>query len=133
MPSPVLKVEGRGNGIKTVLMNLKDIGDSLHRHPDELLQYISKTLGTQLIKEETRFIINGSHSEDKINNSIDKYIDKFVLCGKCYKPDTRYSIESKQLFLKCSGCGEKKIISHDFTRTIMKNESYLLFSKQMAL
>ena len=33
MPRLITKVEGRGNGIKTRLVNMADVGKALHRNP----------------------------------------------------------------------------------------------------
>lgn len=33
MPRLVTKVEGRGNGIKTRLVNIVEVGDAIHRDP----------------------------------------------------------------------------------------------------
>ena len=33
MPRMITKVEGRGNGIKTRLVNVADVGKALHRDP----------------------------------------------------------------------------------------------------
>lgn len=44
MPKPVLKIEGKGNGIKTNLLNLHDIAKAL-RCPDEcnINHYINRS------------------------------------------------------------------------------------------
>lgn len=39
MPRIFGKVEGRGNGIKTVLMNVKDVADSLKREAPEVTKF----------------------------------------------------------------------------------------------
>ena len=39
MPRILAKVEGRGNGIKTVVVNMKDVADALHRGPAEVTKF----------------------------------------------------------------------------------------------
>ena len=46
MPSLVVKVEGKGNGIKTVILNLDDVARSLGRPSIYLMKYFSCKLGT---------------------------------------------------------------------------------------
>lgn len=36
MPEPILKLEGRGNGAKTALTNMKALAASLHREPERM-------------------------------------------------------------------------------------------------
>ena len=44
MPKLVAKVEGKGNGIKTNIVNLKEIATAIHRPPE----YVCKYFGTEL-------------------------------------------------------------------------------------
>ena len=39
MPAVYGKIEGRGNGIKTVIPNISDVGLSLHRSPAEVNKF----------------------------------------------------------------------------------------------
>jgi translation initiation factor 5 len=39
MPRLQAKVEGRGNGVKTVVINMKDVADALHRGPAEVTKF----------------------------------------------------------------------------------------------
>lgn len=39
MPRLVAKIEGRGNGIKTVVVNCQDIATSLHRNTAEVCKF----------------------------------------------------------------------------------------------
>ena len=39
MPRLQAKIEGRGNGVKTVVINMKDVADALHRGPGEVTKF----------------------------------------------------------------------------------------------
>jgi translation initiation factor 5 len=47
MPKLVSKIEGRGNGIKSVIVNGPAIADSLHRPVSHLIKYFGCELGAQ--------------------------------------------------------------------------------------
>ena len=52
MPRVVTKVEGSGNGIKTVLPNLQDVADALKRPPNHPLKFCGIELGALTIYDE---------------------------------------------------------------------------------
>ncbi|GAX73568.1 hypothetical protein CEUSTIGMA_g1019.t1 [Chlamydomonas eustigma] len=67
MPKLVAKVEGRGNGIKTNIVNNVDIAKALARPPEYVLKYYGCELGAQTnfeVKTGTS-IVNGSHDNKK--------------------------------------------------------------------
>lgn len=45
MPRMVTKIEGRGNGIKTVLVNASAVGDSLNRPAGHITKFFGCELG----------------------------------------------------------------------------------------
>ena len=47
MPPLQAKIEGRGNGIKTVLVNIVDLSTALHRDPAEITKFFGTELGSQ--------------------------------------------------------------------------------------
>ena len=47
---------------------------------------------TQIDKKNERFIVNGSHDADKMQDILDGYIKKFVLCQKCENPETKLTV-----------------------------------------
>lgn len=47
MPPMQAKIEGRGNGIKTVLVNIVDLSTALHREPAEITKFFGTELGSQ--------------------------------------------------------------------------------------
>jgi hypothetical protein len=48
MPRLQAKVEGRGNGIKTLIVNVTDIGLALNRDAPEICKFFGTELGSQL-------------------------------------------------------------------------------------
>lgn len=43
---------------------------------------------TQVDLKNDRFIVNGSHDAPKLQQLLDIFIKKFVLCPECHNPET---------------------------------------------
>jgi translation initiation factor 5 len=78
------KIEGKGNGIKTVIVNLTSVANSLARPPSHVIKYFGFELGAQTntSPNDDRWIINGAHDANKLQDYLDGFISKFVLCKK---------------------------------------------------
>jgi len=109
MPLVFGKIEGRGNGIKTVIPNITDVALSLHRAPAEINKFFGCELGAQTTYnvETDRAVVNGAHTDSDLQNLMKRYIDKFVLCPGCGLPETDYKIKSNQITHRCKACGFK--------------------------
>jgi translation initiation factor 5 len=109
MPKIMGKVEGRGNGIKTVLVNVVEVAQSLNREPPEVTKFFGTELGAQTIysEESDRAVVNGAHTENDLQEKIKVYIEKFVLCATCKLPETHYKIKDGVINQKCLACGSK--------------------------
>jgi translation initiation factor 5 len=103
------KIEGKGNGIKTVIVNLSSVAQSLAREPAHIIKYFGFELGAQTNTNPTddRWIINGAHEASKLQDYLDGFIAKFVLCKKCKNPETDMSFSDGGIVLKCKACGER--------------------------
>ncbi|CAI7637286.1 unnamed protein product [Penicillium palitans] len=103
------KVEGKGNGIKTVVVNLNSVAQSLSRPPAYLIKYFGFELGAQANAKpsDERWIINGSHDAPKLQDYLDGFISKFVLCKKCKNPETDVFIKDEKITLDCKACGQR--------------------------
>ena len=112
MPKLIPKLEGRGNGSKTCLVNCKEIAQALHRSPDELCKFFGVELGTQsTYGQDERAILNGHHTYDILYTALTKYIEVFVICPHCRQPEVpKYKIKGDDIHLKCVGCGNNSII-----------------------
>lgn len=102
------KIEGKGNGIKTVVVNLNTVAQSLARPPEYVIKYFGFELGAQANAKPTddRWIINGAHDAPKLQDYLDGFIDKFVLCKKCKNPETEVILKDR-ILLDCKACGQR--------------------------
>lgn len=53
-------------------------------------KYFGCELGaqTQIDLKNERYIVNGSHDAEKLQDILDGFIEKFVLCPECDNPET---------------------------------------------
>jgi len=103
------KVEGKGNGIKTVITNLSSIANSLARPGNVVIKYFGFELGAQTNQDpkDDRWIINGAHEASKLQDSLDGFINKFILCKKCKNPETDFVFKDGRILLDCKACGQR--------------------------
>lgn len=125
MPPITAKVEGKGNGIKTVIVNMVEIAKALGRSPEYSTKYFGCELGaqTQIDTKNERYIVNGEHEAKRLQDLLDGFIKKFVLCGKCGNPETNMVIKSEKISLQCIACGNVTAVDmrHKLTTFILKN------------
>lgn len=125
MPPILSKTEGRGNGIKTAIGNLAEVARALGRPPAYVVKFFGYELGAQTsINEETdRYHVNGAHDSNELQDSLDNFINRFVLCGACKNPETEIQIEKGLLQKDCKACGQITPIDlkHKLSSYILKN------------
>jgi len=100
-------IKGFFKGKKTVLSNFAQIASHIRRNPELLQKFLSRELATQISKEGNNLVLNAKISSKKINPKIEQYVEEFVLCTECRKPDTELVKEGKQTMLHCLACGAK--------------------------
>ncbi|KAK5174525.1 eukaryotic translation initiation factor 5 [Saxophila tyrrhenica] len=119
------KIEGKGNGIKTVIVNLSNVADQLDRPPSYVIKYFGFELGAQtnIDPKDDRWIINGAHEATKLQDYLDGFISKFVLCKDCKNPETVVSVKEGDIILDCKACGMRTKADgrHKLGAFILKN------------
>ncbi|KAL8945761.1 MAG: hypothetical protein Q9222_007742 [Ikaeria aurantiellina] len=120
------KVEGKGNGIKTVIVNLSSVAGSLSRPPSYVIKYFGFELGAQtnINPSDDRWIINGSHEASKLQDYLDGFISRFVLCKNCKNPETDVVFKDDRILLDCKACGQRSNVDPrlKLSSFIMKNQ-----------
>ena len=129
-----LQIEGRGNGIKTNIVNNVDIAKALERPPEctvcffafslnkppfsrrrrltqlftaDVLKFFGFELGaqTKFDKKSGTCIVNGAHEAARLSELLEIFIKKFVQCYSCGNPETVVKIKRENILLKCKACG----------------------------
>jgi len=125
MPRLQAKVEGKGNGIKAVVVNMVDIARALAKPPTYVTKYFGFELGaqTQLDIKAERYIVNGCHDAGKMQDILDGFIKKYVLCEKCENPETVLKVKKNMIGASCKACGHIFTLDmrHKLTTFIVKN------------
>lgn len=127
MPRICAKVEGKGNGIKTVIVNMPEVAKALGRPATYPTKYFGCELGaqTQFDFKNERFIVNGSHDSAKLQDLLDGFIRKFVLCPECDNPETELIVSTKRNTISqgCKACGYHGLLefNHKLNTFILKN------------
>ena len=105
------KVEGRIQGNKTIISNFAQICSVIRRKPEHVAKFLFKELATPGKIDNSWLVLNRKISSGKINDKIAFYVNEFVLCKECGKPDTEIIKQDGFLFLHCLACGAKKSLS----------------------
>jgi len=120
------KIEGKGNGIKTVIVNLHNVADQLARPPNYVIKYFGFELGAQtnIDPKDDRWIVNGAHEASKLQEHLDGFINKFVLCKDCKNPETVINCKDGDIILDCKACGQRSHadIRHKLASFILKTQ-----------
>lgn len=104
-----------GKGNTTKIENLSSIAHQLGRDPDIIANFLKKELGTSVKKiagdkngskssrsnQEQKYSIGGQFSVDQLEDLLEKFIDREILCQQCGNPETSVENGSK----RCRACG----------------------------
>lgn len=101
------KAEGMVEGNKTIITNFKQICDVLRRKCEHLAKFLQRELAAPGKIEGERLILVKKVPSSRINEKIKEYVEEFVLCKECKKPDTELIKQDEFLFLHCLACGAK--------------------------
>lgn len=103
----VRKPEIDYEGIKTIIRNFYSIALCLRRKPEHLARFLYKNLASYGEIAGERLILGRKISKEMIQNKISLYVDEYVRCSKCGKPDTELIEEGNNSYIKCLACGTK--------------------------
>lgn len=108
MPGLQRKVCGRGNGIRTQLVNCALVARALHRPAGYVCKFFGCELGaqTKIDDREAMYIVNGAHELDVLEEILSRFVRLFVLCSNCDLPETDLAVDRKGIIKQvCKACG----------------------------
>lgn len=112
MPPVLGKVEGRGNGIKTRIVNCFEVARALHRPPGYVCKFFGCELGAQTKIDDNAgvYIVNGAFQQSVLTETLRKFIDMFVLCTNCNLPETDLKLKKNgNIYQACNACGTEAL------------------------
>jgi translation initiation factor 2 subunit 2 len=97
-------------GMRTIIHNFKEIAEALNRDPRHLLKFLTREMATAATMQESRVIFQGKFSRETFERLLQRYMEQFVICPVCKRPDTKVVKEKRLSFLLCEACGAKSSI-----------------------
>jgi translation initiation factor 2 subunit 2 len=97
-------------GMRTIISNFKEISDALDRDPQHLLKFLTREMATAATFQDSRAIFQGKFRSDSFERLLGRYMESYVVCPVCKRPDTRIVKEKRLSFLVCNACGAKSSI-----------------------
>jgi translation initiation factor 2 subunit 2 len=97
-------------GMRTVFYNFREITEMLNRNPAHLMKFLTREMATAATLKETHVIFQGKFSTETLERLIGRYVERYVICPVCKRPDTRIVKEKRLSFLICEACGAKSSI-----------------------
>lgn len=118
IPPPKIFYEGK----TTVLENFASIADALNRDPDHLMKFILQEMGTAGKIEGQHAVFQGRFTEQNLERHIDSYVQEYVICSECHRPDTQLIRSDRVLMLKCEACGAHRPVRKRKTKTVVPKD-----------
>lgn len=107
-------------GNTTVIKNFDKIADAINRSPDLILKFLLGGLGTAGEISGTRVVFQGKIPAKNIQDKIKDYIDVYVMCSECNRPDTHLVKQGRTLLIRCDACGAFRSVKSRKRKTVQK-------------
>jgi len=92
-------------GNTTVIKNFDKISDAVNREADLILKFLLGGLGTAGEIDGVRVVFQGKIPLKQIQDKISDYVDTFVMCSECGRPDTHLVKQGRTTLIRCDACG----------------------------
>ena len=102
---PKLVIQTVGN--KTIICNFSQICNQVRRKAEELCKFFSKELASMCKQDGDRLVLNRKIPEKQVQGKFKLYVERYVLCDECKKPDTELLRKDGLTFMHCLACGAK--------------------------
>ena len=104
VPEPDVVTEGK----TTILRNFEDIVAAIRRDPNMVLTFLLRELGTAGVQDGKRVVFKGKVTAQQVADRMKAYIESYVICTECGRPDTHLVKEDRVQMLECEACGARR-------------------------
>jgi translation initiation factor 2 subunit 2 len=105
---PAVQLMVQGN--RSIWQNFQEIINIVNRPGKEVLKFVSGQLGTAGNMEGGNALFNGKFHAEQVNEVLTRYIDSYVICPVCTRPDTDIQKDGHAYYLNCTACGARTAI-----------------------
>ena len=105
---PAVQLMVQGN--RSIWQNFQEIINIVNRPGKEVLKFVSGQLGTAGNIEGSNALFNGKFTTEQVDEVLNRYIDSYVICPVCTRPDTDIQKDGHAYYLQCSACGARTAI-----------------------
>ena len=105
-------------GNTTVLKNFDKILSAINRESEHLLKFLLGSVGTAGEIVGGRAVFQGKIPPKTIQDKLSEYIDNYVICSECNRPDTHLVKKDRTIVIRCDACGAFRSVGSLKTRTI---------------
>ncbi len=90
----------------TILDNFNSFCDELLFDKNIFIKIISKILSCKTgINDMNKYFLQGKYTDEQIKNTIYMFIQKYLLCIACDKPEVFIKYKNNKINQKCNACG----------------------------
>ena len=114
------KAEVFYEGNTTVIKNFDKISEAINREPDLVLKFLLGGLGTAGEMSGPRAVFQGKIPARSIQDKIKDYIDTYVMCSECNRPDTHLVKKGRQTLIRCDACGAFRSVKSRKKKVVQK-------------
>lgn len=118
------KIEGKGIGRKTVLLNISGVAAQCFTQPQYMTKFFGYEIGAQSKWDDHRRVgfVNGVHDTNDLQELVFKYIELLIMCPSesCQRPEITYLKNGKNIRMACASCGLNQAfqLDHQITKFI---------------
>jgi len=89
---------------KTVITNLKEVGDDINRNPETIAMFFKKKMSISISYKKNLFVTTAVLDYKQMHSLLREFIEMFVLCNKCQLPEINIIVEKKKIEGVCQSC-----------------------------
>ena len=126
LPDLECQLEGK----QTIVRNFGDVLDKINRTADEVVSRLLRELGAAGTYEDGRLALQGKHTPKTIQDRLDSYVEMYVICSECGRPDTHLVKQDRTLVLQCDACGGHRPVQVRKQKVVKEEEKILEEGKE---
>lgn len=92
-------------GNTTVIKNFDKISDAVNRNQDLIFKFLLGRVGTAGELDSGRVVFQGKIPPKHVQDKLKEYIDSYVICSECNRPDTHLVKQGRTTLIRCDACG----------------------------